>query len=236
MLYIDLPDPSTRRLPFYLAMEEYVARTIHEDDCFFMWQVEPTVIFGRNQSVENEVNIEYCRANDIQMYRRKSGGGCVYADLQNIMLSLVTRSDNVNLAFNQFVSNLLLVLRKMDISAVGTTHNDILIGNRKVSGTACYHLAERCIVHSTLLYDTKMEHMLRAITPDTEKLQKNGVQSVRQRITLLKDHTTLSLEQVKALIRQTLCSHERQLTSNDTALIEDIEQGYLQQEFIYQVK
>ena len=77
MKYISLPSSEVRILPFYLAMEEYVARTIDEDDCFFMWQVNPTVIFGRNQLIENEVNLDYCRTHGIQTYRRKSGGGCV---------------------------------------------------------------------------------------------------------------------------------------------------------------
>ena len=58
MKYIALPDLGTQRLSFYLAMEEYVARNVDEDDCFFMWQVEPSVIFGRNQLIENEVNLD----------------------------------------------------------------------------------------------------------------------------------------------------------------------------------
>lgn len=235
MQYLDLSDTTMRPLPFYLAMEEYAARTISEDDYFFMWQVRPTVIFGRNQNIENEVNIDYCKKHDIQMYRRKSGGGCVYADEQNVMLSLVTRSENVNLAFNQFVNMVLLVLNKMGIEAAGTTHNDIMIGDKKVSGTACYHLAGRSIVHSTLLYDTNMEHMLNAITPSTEKLQSKGIQSVRQRITLLKDHTTMSLDEVKQLIRGTLCSSSCMLTPTDINAIESIEQEYLQKEFIYRI-
>ena len=49
MKYIALPFSETRCLSFYLAMEEFVARHLDEPDAFFMWQVEPTVIFGRNQ-------------------------------------------------------------------------------------------------------------------------------------------------------------------------------------------
>ena len=90
MLYIALPDKQVRRLSFYLAMEEYVARQVEADDCFFMWQVEPTVIFGRNQLMENEVNIAYCQQHGIQVVQRKSGGGCVYADMDNIMLSYIS--------------------------------------------------------------------------------------------------------------------------------------------------
>ena len=220
MFYVSLPEPHVeRRLSFFLAMEEYVARHIDADDCFFLWQVEPTVIFGRNQSVANEVNEAYCRSHGIRMFRRKSGGGCVYADRDNLMLSFVTKGEQVGFAFNRFVNMLLLVLRKMGVEAVGTSHNDVLIDGRKVSGTACYHLPGRSIVHSTLLYDTNMEHMLQAITPGAEKLQQKGIQSVRQRITLLKDYVTLSIDEVKTLIRQTLCDGERVLTADEVAAI-----------------
>lgn len=233
MQYINLPEAhEVRSLSFYLAMEEFVARHVDADDCFFMWQVEPSVIFGRNQMIENEVNLTYCQEHHIQVYRRKSGGGCVYADSDNVMLSYISKGDNVGLAFNRFIQMMLLVMRKMGVEAVGTRHNDILIGDKKVCGTACYHIDGRNIVHSTMLYDTNMEHMLQAITPSQEKLQSKGIQSVRQRITLLKDHVTLSLEEVKALIRQTLCSDERTLTASEVAEIEQLEQEYLRKDFI----
>ena len=163
MKYIALPTADVRRLSFYLAMEEYVARYLDEPDCLFLWQVEPSVIFGRNQVVANEVNVDYCREHGIRMYRRKSGGGCVYADMDNLMWSFVTREENVGFAFNRFVNMVLLVLRKAGVEATGTSHNDVMIGDRKVCGTACYHLSGRSIVHSTMLYDTNMEHMLHAI-------------------------------------------------------------------------
>ena len=223
MKYIMLPDQKEHRLSFYLAMEEYVARRLDEPDAFFLWQVAPTVIYGRNQVVQNEVNLDYCREYGIQVFRRKSGGGCVYADMDNLMLSFITAEENVGLAFNRFLGMLLLVLRKAGVEAVGTRHNDILVDGRKVCGTACYHLAGKSILHSTLLYDTNMEHMFHAITPDTEKLHKKGVESVRQRITLLKNHTTLTLEEIKTLIRETLCEGERMLTETDITEIEKLD-------------
>lgn len=234
MKYISLPTSEVRRLSFYLAMEEFVARHIDEPDCFFMWQVEPSVIFGRNQVLEDEVNVAYCREHGIKLYRRKSGGGCVYADMDNLMLSYVTSEDHVNFAFNRFINMVLLVLRKLGIAATGTAHNDVMIGDRKVCGTACYHLDGRSIVHSTMLYDTNMEHMLNAITPGPEKLAQKGIQSVRQRITLLKDYTTLEcVDDLKSMVRSTLCDGERLLTADEVAAIETIEATYLKEEFIH---
>ena len=237
MKYISLPDEKVRRLSFYLAMEEFVARRLNEPDCFFMWQVEPSVIFGRNQVAENEVNLDYCKAHGIKVYRRKSGGGCVYADMDNLMWSFITSEENVGFAFNRFVNMVLLVLRKLGIAATGTSHNDIMIGEKKVCGTACYHLVGRSIVHSTMLYDTNMDHMLNAITPGPEKLEKKGIQSVRQRITLLKDYLTetyhpKSVSALKAFIRETLCEGEYVLSEAEVAEVEQIEQTYLKEEFI----
>ena len=231
-----------RHLSFYLAMEEYLARRVlptlgaeGSDGLFFMWQVRPSVIIGRNQVAENEVNLDYCREHGIEVFRRKSGGGCVYADEDNLMLSFITSNENVNFTYNRFINMLLLVLRRLGIEATGTSHNDVLIGGRKVSGTAFYHIPHptpgpspqkggegASIVHATLLYDTNMDHMLNAITPSGEKLQRKGVESVRQRITLLKDYTTLSIGELKTFIRQTLCQGELTLTPADVAEIEKV--------------
>ena len=146
--------------------------------------------------------------------------------MDNLMLSYITTGENVGFAFNQFVQMILLVPRKAGVKATGTSHNDIMIGDRKVCGTAFNQLPGRSIVHSTMLYDTNMEHMLNAITPGPEKLEKKGIQSVRQRITLLKDHTSLSLEEIKTLIRETLCEGERMLTTEEIEQINKMTKNY----------
>lgn len=234
MRYVHLPHSATpRQLPFYLAAEEYVARQLPPAEYFFLWQVRPSVIFGRNQVAQREVNIAYCRQQGIDMWRRKSGGGCVYADMGNIMLSYITPGEQVRLTFNHYVSLLALVLGKMGIEAKPTGRNDVLIDGRKVSGNAFFHLPGRSIVHGTLLYDTCMEHMTAAITPPQQKLESKGVSSVRQHITTLREHTALSIEEVKALIKTTLCRDSIELTPADVAQIEAIEADYHLPDFIF---
>ena len=233
MVYVSLPDDQTRRLSFYLAMEEYVARRLDVPDCFFLWQVEPTVIFGRNQLIETEVNVDFCKRRGIQMYRRKSGGDCVYADMSNIMFSYVTAADNVGFTFYKFINLLLLVLRKAGVEATASQRNDVLIDGRKVSGSAFYHIPGRCIVHGTMLYDTDMTNMVGAITPDDAKLLSKGVKSVRQRIALLKDYINLDIDAFKQLARDTICRGTLKLTADDVAAIEEMEKEYLSDAFIY---
>lgn len=240
MKYITLPEEKTRRLSFYLAMEEFVAYHINEQDCFFMWQVEPSVIFGRNQLIENEVNIPFCRQRGIHTFRRKSGGGCVYADMSNVMFSYITKDEAVGFTFNKYINMVVLVLRKMGVDAKATGRNDVMIDGRKVSGNAFYHIAQRGkagsgrnIVHGTMLYDTNMENMVGAITPSDAKLVSKGVASVRQRIALLKDYTTMTLEDFKAFVRSNLCNGEIHLTHDDVSIIEEMEKEYLSDDFIY---
>ena len=234
MIHLVLPSDETRRLSFYLAMEEYAARSLNDgDDLFFLWQVEPTVIFGRHQVIENEVNIPYCREHGIRFYRRKSGGGCVYADRSNVMMSYITRSDEVQTTFQAYMQMVCRMLKELGLEATSTQNNDVLIGGRKVSGNAFYHLLGHSIVHGTMLFDTDMRHMLNAITPPQTKLNKHGVESVRQRITLLKEHTNLSIEDFKKFAAEKLCNKELQLTAEDVKNIETIEQEYLNPIFIY---
>ena len=233
MVYVNLPDDKTRKLVFYLAMEEYVATHIVEDECFFMWQSQPTVIFGRNQLIENEVNLDFCKKHNIQTYRRKSGGGCVYSDMNNIMFSYITCDENVNLTFNKYVNLVALTLYKLGIDAKATGRNDILIDGKKVSGNAFYHIPGHSIVHGTMLYDTNMENMVGAITPTDAKLLSKGVKSVRQHIALLKDYINISIEDFKIFVRKNLCDKEITLSEEDVKKIEEIELEYHSYEFIY---
>ncbi len=234
MIYVTLPDAEDHRLSFFLAMEEFLAREKNQgDDLFFTWQVDSTVIFGRNQVIENEVNLDYCRSHGIAFYRRKSGGGCVFADRSNLMMSYITRSDEVTTTFAHYMQMVADMLGDLGIAATTTQNNDVLIGGRKVSGNAFYHIPGHSIVHGTMLFDTDMQHMLQAITPPRTKLDKHGVESVRQRITLLKEHSDISIEDFRTFIRKRLCDRTCELTPQDVQAIETIEQEYLNPEFIY---
>ena len=233
MLYITLPDTRVRRLSFYLAMEEYVAKHVKVENCFFMWQVEPSVIFGRNQLIENEVNLDFCRKHHIQMYRRKSGGGCVYADMNNVMFSYITSEEQVGFTFNRYINMVVRTLQRLGVDASPSGRNDVMIGNRKVSGNAFYKIPGHSIVHGTMLYDTDMLNMAGAITPPDTKLISKGIKSIHQRVDFLKNYINLSLPEFKDFVHNQLCDEDFMLSEKDIQQIEQLEQEYLSDEFIY---
>lgn len=170
----------------YLAMEADMVKTIQEPT-FFTWVVSPTVIYGRHQCAEAEVNEAYCHTHGIAVVQRQSGGGCVYADRGNLMISFVSPSTRSQEVFDQFLELLSVALRQLGYEAVTTAHNDVLVGDRKVCGTACYTTPTGTVVHACMLYDVNLTDLEAAITPSEAKLAKHAVASVRQRVRNLRE-------------------------------------------------
>lgn len=227
--------PKNKRLVWYLAMEEYLAKHAREE-MFFTWVVDPTVIFGRHQVMEAEVNLAYCQAHNIAVYRRKSGGGCVYADKGNLMMSLISPNTHSEQIFQYFLDCIVTVLNGMGFSASKSGHNDIMVDGYKVSGNACYALPTATIVHGTMLVNVDFEALQMAITPSTEKLAKHGVQSVRQRVANLSQYLAFdaigTIDAFSANLINALSTHTRELTVAEITAIDEIEATYLDPLFI----
>ena len=230
MKKVILPELKERSLVFYLAMEEYLAGKVN-DDMFFTWQTAPTVIIGRNQDLEAEVNLEFCRNRNIAVYRRKSGGGCVYSDEGNIMISYIVRRADVAEVFERYLSGLAEFLRSIGLRADKSDRNDVLVEGRKVSGNAFHRLPSRSIVHGTLLYSTDFEVLEQAIRPPVEKLVRHGVKSVRQRVRNLGDYKDVhqalsSASELRKCIEKYFTDGTITLTEQDVKEIEKIEKEY----------
>ena len=235
MKYILLPKPDTiHQLPFYFAVEEYVARHYTDDDYFIGWRVNPTVMLGRNQLIDNEVNTDYCKEHKIDIFRRKSGGGCIYADKGCIQFSYISRSVNANEAFATYMQRMADLLKGLKIDAQLSGRNDILINGTKVSGCAFYQLSNRSVLHNSLLFDTQLDHLSNALTPAKEKLQSKGVASVRQRVTNVATYTQLDILAFMDYVRQEMCGTEvLKLTEEDMKGVAEIEKELSSDDFVY---
>jgi len=224
MKHVVLPDTTERSLAFWLAMEEFVARSL-EEEAIFVWRVSPTVIIGRNQVLEAEVNLDYCRRHGVKVVRRKSGGGCVYADKDNIMISYISRRGEVAEVFDRYLNSLTACLRSLGLNAEKSGRNDILVEGRKVSGNAFHQLPDRSIVHGTLLYNTDFEALEEAIRPPVEKLARHGVASVRQRVDNLKAYLDPSrvdsVEMLEDYLVEYFCDGEICLDEKDIREMEE---------------
>lgn len=237
MIHIVLPEEDTSvrtRLPFYLAAEEWVARCMPAGDYFFSWQVDPTVICGRNQEIDKEVNLEYCSEHGIDVVRRRSGGGCVFADRDNYMFSFITANDNVERVFAMYNNMIADKLQELGFNATVTGRNDICIEGKKVAGNAFYHLPGRSIAHGTMLYSFNPTMLANAITPSKAKLESKGVKSVPKRVTCLKDEgIRLTPSEFRDFIVEGLTMGNKYFVSpEEVSEIKKIEQHYYDPDFL----
>ena len=183
-------DPS-----FNHALEEYFLKDTRES-VFMIWQNEPTVLIGRNQNLELEINTDFTKAHDMHVVRRLSGGGTVYCDLNNCQYTFITnRDDKDENLFKSFARPVVLALKKLGLDADFTGRNDIMIGDKKVSGNAQYRYKDRIIHHGTLLFDADMELLSGSMKAREIKFIDKNVHSHRAHVGLIKNYVDMDVHE-----------------------------------------
>lgn len=177
--------------PYYnLALEEYLLlRRADLHPLFLLWQNRPTVVVGRNQNTLAEINHQYIQEHDIAVVRRLSGGGAVYHDLGNLNFTFILeQSLGQGFDFARYTRPVIKTLRSLGVEAEDNGRNDITIGGKKFSGNAQCRYHNSLLHHGTLLFNSRLEDMVEALTPDIDKLQSKGIASVRSRVTNISEH------------------------------------------------
>ena len=220
---------------FYFALEEYILTHLLKDDetYFFTWEIHGVVI-GKNQLIENEVNLNFLRDHKIDIYRRPTGGGCVYADHRNTMFSIITKKKNTQFSFKTYLSKIIDSMKLLNIDLTFSGRNDLLFDGKKISGNAFLQNKHGMLMHGTFLYDCDLETMVRAITPSDEKLVTKGIDSVRSRVTNLKPYLGgLTQEQLIKHFENTLTFQTYFLSDEEVQLILEMAKKYEDPTWIY---
>ncbi|MDP3447040.1 MAG: lipoate--protein ligase [Eubacteriales bacterium] len=200
MIYLVPPDPAT--LPdsfpawnendakFFFALEKYAMDELDIAPSYFLfWRTAPTLMIGRYQNTLAEINMPYARANNVSIVRRVTGGGTIYTDQNGWQFSFIVRQPGERrIEFSQFTSPILEALRSLGVDAQFSGRNDLTIDGKKFSGNAQYVRKNVVLHHGSLLFDTDLEALVRALNVDDEKIVSKGIQSVRQRVTNIADY------------------------------------------------
>lgn len=206
MIYLDNQDNLDQTYNF--AMEEYALRYLDENETYFMfYRMHPTVIVGKNQNTLQEINQAYVHENNLPVLRRLSGGGAVYNDEGNISFSMITKDDGDSFQnFARFTEPVIEALRSLGVDAKLSGRNDIEVGGKKISGNAQFVTKGRLYTHGTLMFDVNLENLTKALHVDPEKYLSKGVQSVRARVTTIKEHLQEDMDilQFKQLLLESI--------------------------------
>ncbi len=196
---------------FNLALEEYLVKSWNDSkSIFILWQNKPAVIVGRNQNTLEEVNQSYLEQAEIALVRRMSGGGAVYHDLGNLNYTLVVNENHHFANFHHFTSPVIKALERIGVRAENSGRNDITIKGYKFSGNAQFKYRNRLLHHGTILFDSNLEVMSRALNPGEHKFSSKGIKSVQSRVTNIREHLPqdLNIKEFKEILATELLQLE----------------------------
>lgn len=194
MIFIENEGRTDPRLN--LALEEYALRNFTSQSDYLLFYInEPSIIIGRSQNTIEEINQDYVEKNNIQVVRRISGGGAVYHDFGNLNFSFITNYDIKRLNnFKKFTEPVISALSKIGVEAELKGRNDILVKDKKISGTAQFSTGKRMISHGTLLFDTDLGEVANALQVKMSKIISKGHKSVRSRVANISEYINKPLK------------------------------------------
>ncbi|MDR0294142.1 MAG: lipoate--protein ligase family protein [Oscillospiraceae bacterium] len=170
-----------------LAAEEYLL-TMRKETVAMLWQNSRSVIIGKNQDLEAEVDTAAAAGLGIPVIRRLTGGGAVFHDLGNVNYTyMFTFEGRHEMSFEPFARVLTSALGRMGVKAELSGRNDILVDGRKVSGCAHTCVGSRALYHGTLLFSADLSVMEGLLRYSEEKYRGKGIPSVSSRVGNLSD-------------------------------------------------
>jgi lipoate-protein ligase A len=157
-------------------------RFLHFTDC---------ALLGHHQSPQQELDLDFCVREGVQVQRRLTGGGAIIFDPSHLGWELVCqRSDlpagDMSLLAREICEAAALGLRSMGIDARFRPRNDIEVDGRKISGTGGIIDGQVVLFQGTVLIDLDIPRMLQVLRVPAEKLDAHAIQSVAERVTSLR--------------------------------------------------
>jgi len=147
------------------------------------------VLIGYFQSVNQEIRIDYCEKEKIQVQRRITGGGAIYFDPSQIGWEIIGRISDFPYTHKElsyiFGSAVAYALSKMGINAEFRERNDIEVNGKKISGMGGVTYEGNFLFQGTLLVKDRIERMLKSLKVPIEKLKPKEIDSLRERVTCI---------------------------------------------------
>jgi lipoate-protein ligase A len=173
--------------------KDYAPNTLR----FYLWSPS-AVSVGRFQTVENEVQLENCRTEGVDVVRRITGGGTVYHDCDGeITYSVVAKTSDlgtvdIGLLYAKLYAGVAEAVQTLGVKSdfcVGTPKAcpNLTVKGRKISGSAQTHRGGVVLQHGTLLLDVNLERMFTFLRVRWARTLADVVNVAREKITSINE-------------------------------------------------
>lgn len=155
------------------------------------YQFYPSAVtIGYFQSIFEEVNLDYCLSNGIDVVRRITGGGAVFHDENGeITYSVVVGIDDVPKdvveCYGYICNGLVYALENFGLKSEFKPLNDVVVYGKKISGSAQTRRREAILQHGTFMYSTDIKKLVDSLLIVPEKLKDKGIQTLEERVITL---------------------------------------------------
>lgn len=182
---------------------------VGEEGLILLAPADPYVCIGYHQDAGQEVDLSYCRQQNIPVFRREVGGGAVFLDGSQVFYQLVLHRDNPlthgsKLAFyERLLAPVVQTYRDLGVDAEYRPVNDIVtVGGRKISGNGAAEIGDYRILVGNVIVDFDYDTMVRVLRVPDEKFRDKVHKSMRANLTTLRRETgdAPSLAQVSAIL------------------------------------
>jgi lipoate-protein ligase A len=167
----------------------------------FWYRKNPSVPFGRFQSLKDEVEVKYAEENNIEVVRRITGGGAMFAEPGNVITYSIYISkddvpDDIRESYQELDRFAVEALQELGVDANYEPLNDIEHGEGKLGGAAQLRKDDAVLHHTTMSFDLDTKEMLRVLRIGKEKVSDKAVKSAEQRVSRISDHLDHEREEV----------------------------------------
>ena len=197
-----------------MALDEAILTSVARKEApitlrFYHWP-RPAVALGYFQAVAQEINVDACERDGLEIFRRMTGGGAVYKDpAGELNYSLIIPENHpllprdVMSSYRVIQQGIIKGLENLGLQPELTGINDIVLDGKKISGNAQTRKQGVVFQHGTLLLDFDVEKMATYLQISKEKLSDKGLAEIRNRVGTLREYLpqTSIADMEKALIR-----------------------------------
>ena len=205
----------------------------------------PYVCIGYHQDPEKEVDLAYCAAHDLPVYRREVGGGAVYLDAGQVFVQWIFHTDHVPASleerFGLYIRPLVATYQALGIPAYHRPVNDVHVSGKKIGGTGAARMGVAEVLVGSLMFTFDKATMARVLKVPSEKMRDKIFESLEQYMTTMTEqlgHTPERQVVLNSYIAQCAAALDAEivpgrLTATEDTLAAELDARFASDEWLY---